>query len=273
VPQSTTLIIHSIPVDQIHLPKHKAEKVKKERLQGLAESIRKEGLVQPITVKRATDSFRRPTEARLARGGAPRRGARKYRYELVSGARRLAAIKFLGWTRIDARVIGSIKETRTTRRLESRGADPLNTVWPALLSSPSIDAIGAWVVSFKQLHWNFAVSSEALPSKEALAHWFHQMGDALMGGPDRMVLRTSRDCFAKPFRLPTTPDEEAELQALAVQQGPSAVYLWLYGKGSPLADVMDGLDWRVLGVQDPKQGLAELLISLRAQYSARENPR
>jgi hypothetical protein len=256
VPQSTTLIIQSIPLDQIHMPAHKSEKVKKERLHGLAESIRKEGLVQPITVKRAS---------------AKSSGRRKYKYELVSGARRLSALRLLGWTRIDARVLGAVKEPPAGR--PERGDDPMGEIWATLLLSSSIDAIGAWVVAFKQRHWNFMVSADALPNKEALAHWFHQMGDALMGGPDRMVLRTSRDCFSKPFRLPTTPDEEAELQELALHQGPSAVYKWLYGEDSPLAGVMDGLDWRVLGVQDPKKGLAELLTSLRAQYSSRENRR
>jgi len=57
--------------------------------------------------------------------------------------------------------------------------DPLASVWPKVLGNRAIEAMGGWVVTYKKEHWNFSVSSAAIPSKEALAAWFIQMASAL----------------------------------------------------------------------------------------------
>jgi ParB-like chromosome segregation protein Spo0J len=57
--------------------------------------------------------------------------------------------------------------------------DPLASLWPQLLGHRAIEAMGGWVVMYRKGHWNFSVSSTAVPTKEALAAWFIQMASAL----------------------------------------------------------------------------------------------
>src|ERR1700704_2959896 len=81
---------------QIKPSPHQARKLfDEENLWKLAESLRQEGLIQPITVRKLL----------------PMAGDREDPgYELVSGERRLRASKLLGWTKIEARVISVISE-------------------------------------------------------------------------------------------------------------------------------------------------------------------
>src|ERR1017187_8039898 len=75
---------------------HQARKAfDEENLWKLAESMRQEGLIQPITVRRLL-----PTAGERDDPG----------YELVSGERRLRAAKLLEWTDIEARVISVVSE-------------------------------------------------------------------------------------------------------------------------------------------------------------------
>src|SRR5258708_37867066 len=75
---------------------HQARKFfDEENLWKLAESLRQEGLIQPITVRKLL----------------PMAGNREDPgFELVSGERRLRAAKLLGWTMMEARVISVISE-------------------------------------------------------------------------------------------------------------------------------------------------------------------
>ena len=57
--------------------------------------------------------------------------------------------------------------------------DPLSLAWPQVHANRAVEAMGGWVVTYKKEHWNFAVSSTAIPTKEALAAWFIQMASAL----------------------------------------------------------------------------------------------
>jgi ParB family chromosome partitioning protein len=57
--------------------------------------------------------------------------------------------------------------------------DPLASAWPQVQTNRAVEAMGGWVVTYKKEHWNFAVSSTAIPTKEALAAWFIQMASAL----------------------------------------------------------------------------------------------
>lgn len=57
--------------------------------------------------------------------------------------------------------------------------DPLASAWPQVQTNRAVEAMGGWAVTYKNEHWNFAVSSTAIPTKEALAAWFIQMASAL----------------------------------------------------------------------------------------------
>jgi ParB family chromosome partitioning protein len=81
-------VIQDIPVDQIGPSRHQARKdFDEEDTKQLAESIDKEGLIQPITLRKVGDG-----------------------YEVVTGERRLRAVKSLGRTTIEARVIEVVNE-------------------------------------------------------------------------------------------------------------------------------------------------------------------
>src|SRR3954462_9296505 len=82
--------LQMVPLAQIKPSPHQARKhFDEENLWKLAESLRQEGLIQPITVRKLL----------------PMAGDREDPgYELVSGERRLRASKLLGWTKIEARV-------------------------------------------------------------------------------------------------------------------------------------------------------------------------
>src|SRR5438132_2816885 len=95
---------------------HQARKVfDEESLWKLAESLRQEGLIQPITVRKLL----------------PMAGDREDPgYELVSGERRLRAAKLLGWERIEARVISVISEGEVAAKglIENLQREDLNPI-------------------------------------------------------------------------------------------------------------------------------------------------
>ena len=98
----------SIPIDQIRPSPHQARKTFDEAsIQALAESIKQEGLLQPITVRRlgdtAVDDVGRATNF----------------FELIGGERRFRAVKLLGWTAIDAKVIKTISEAEAAAKGET----------------------------------------------------------------------------------------------------------------------------------------------------------
>ncbi len=81
------------------------------RLQGLADSIREQGLVQPVVVRRREDN----------------------RYQLVAGERRLRAVKRLGWERIPVVVMDASDERmRELALVENLQRDDLNPLEAAL---------------------------------------------------------------------------------------------------------------------------------------------
>src|SRR5687768_9436752 len=88
--------IRQILVNQILPSPHQARKdFDEEGLKALAESMRLEGLMQPVVV--------RPVPSPLP---SPARGEGEMTYfELISGERRLRAAKLLGWETIEAKVI------------------------------------------------------------------------------------------------------------------------------------------------------------------------
>src|SRR5437016_1368588 len=95
---------------------HQARKLfDEESLWKLAESLRQEGLIQPITVRQLL----------------PMAGDREDPgYELVSGERRIRAAKLLGWTKIEARVISVISEGEVAAKglIENLQREDLNPI-------------------------------------------------------------------------------------------------------------------------------------------------
>src|ERR1017187_328717 len=86
--------IQQIAIDQIRPSSHQVRKDFDEAgISSLAESIEKEGLIQPITVRRVGDG-----------------------YELIAGERRLRAVKSLGHPTIEARVIEVVSEAAASAK-------------------------------------------------------------------------------------------------------------------------------------------------------------
>src|SRR3977135_1343038 len=94
-PNSAPSSLQMVSLVLIRPSPHQARKYfDEENLWKLAESMRQEGLIQPITVRKLL----------------PMAGDREDPgYELVSGERRLRAAKLLGWPTIEARVISVIR--------------------------------------------------------------------------------------------------------------------------------------------------------------------
>jgi ParB family chromosome partitioning protein len=95
---------------------HQARKYfDEENLWKLAESMRQEGLIQPITIRQLL-----PTAGDREDPG----------YELVSGERRLRAAKLLGWNVIEARVISVISEGEVAAKglIENLQREDLNPI-------------------------------------------------------------------------------------------------------------------------------------------------
>jgi ParB family chromosome partitioning protein len=102
------ILVKSIPLSQIQPSKHQARKeFDPETLKGLADSMKAEGLIQPVTVRPVGDAF-----------------------ELISGERRLRAAKSLNWDAIDARVIETSSEAEAAAKglVENVQREDLNPI-------------------------------------------------------------------------------------------------------------------------------------------------
>lgn len=101
-------IVKSIPLTQIVPSPHQARKTFDiENLKGLAESMKQEGLLNPVVVRKVGTGF-----------------------ELISGERRLRAAKLLGWPAIEAKVIGTVSEAEAAAKglIENIQREDLNTI-------------------------------------------------------------------------------------------------------------------------------------------------
>src|SRR5882672_5570452 len=116
-PESAKAEFQSILVDQVKPSRHQARKVfDEESIKGLAESMKQETLLQPITVRAVT----RTEDSGLS----------PQSWELVSGERRLRAAKLLGWTAIDAKVIQTVSEGEAAAKglIENLQREDLNPI-------------------------------------------------------------------------------------------------------------------------------------------------
>src|SRR5258708_2412338 len=97
-----------IQITQIKPSRHQARKeFSEESLKGLAESMKQEGLQNPITVRQVGDA-----------------------YELVAGERRLRAAKLLGWNVIESKVIEPVSEGEAAAKgiIENIQREDLNPI-------------------------------------------------------------------------------------------------------------------------------------------------
>lgn len=164
---------------------------------------------------------------------------------------------------------------------DSLGEDPLKTLWPSLLQDPNLAAPGTWGVNYGaqgRPGWSFWVGVMGSDPKKDLAYWFRRMADRLEGGRERGELSGQRPTLKpkvyqiekkdlsgdlKNLRIPKTEGDVRQLEDLALE-GPGAVYAWIYGQDSVMADQMKGTRWADLGVSDPIEGVRKIVDSLRA---------
>jgi ParB family chromosome partitioning protein len=119
-------LVQQIPVDQIRPSSHQARKnFDQEALKGLAQSMKEEGLLQAITVRRVprAEGQAQSNDSELG----PRASAL---YELVSGERRLRAAKLLGWPAIDTKIIQTVSEAEAAAKglVENLQREDLNPI-------------------------------------------------------------------------------------------------------------------------------------------------
>ncbi len=113
----------AIPIDRIKSSPHQARKFfDQESIQALAESMRQEGLLQPITVRRLVE--KNPSVISQNADGD------RFYFELIAGERRLRAAKLLGWMRIDAKVIQTISDGEAAAKglIENLQREDLNPI-------------------------------------------------------------------------------------------------------------------------------------------------
>lgn len=111
-----TTIIQDIPIGAVRpSPMNPRKTITDEGLQELAENIRVNGLIQPVTV--------RPAEIKINRDGSP------CDYEIVCGERRYRAVKRLGWKTIPCIVREMTDEqaldAMITENLQRKDVDPM----------------------------------------------------------------------------------------------------------------------------------------------------
>lgn len=101
-------VFQDIPINRIRPSAHQGRKqFDPTRLRELAESMRAEGLLEPIIV-RVSGGGDTKTRGRGATTSSPRPrvpASPRPMYELISGERRLRAAKILGWKTIEAKII------------------------------------------------------------------------------------------------------------------------------------------------------------------------
>lgn len=182
------------------------------------------------------------------------------------------------------RAVTAILSGKNNRKVKKNGhgegVDPLAGQWPSMLLGPEIANAGSWGVTWGiggWPGWRFSVLAQGEDPRQGLAGWFRAMADHLekaisvpstdTSTPTNSHLPSEKelDTMAIEFRnmrLPQTPAEQAEVEALAAS-GPAAVYAWIYGKGSVVAKQMKLARWSDLGVADPTEGARTILTALK----------
>src|SRR5438552_12070768 len=123
-------VLQQLPLEKIQPSPYQARKdFTPEDLQDLANSMKEEGLLQPVLVRRSNDSF-----------------------QLVSGERRYRAAKLLNWPTIEAKVVQTVSEAEAAAKSlvenlqrkdlnpieEAEGFDRLNKLDPQYWTQDAI---------------------------------------------------------------------------------------------------------------------------------------
>ena len=95
---------------------------------------------------------------------------------------------------------------------------------------------------------------------------------------DQCVMPSSSSEFSqmqedqKSVRLPKSPEEQAEVEALATH-GPGAVYAWIFGPNSLMAKKIASATWADMNITDPLAGCRQLVEGIRKfQDSSSKKP-
>jgi ParB family chromosome partitioning protein len=153
--------------------------------------------------------------------------------------------------------------------------DPLEHIWPNLLSNASLVPGGAWNVEYgpppvkggkkaEIAGWNLFITTPGTAPKAELVDFLTKLAEALKGSPITVspplpVLQKNEP--QKP-RLPQNADEQQDLEAMA-QAGPGAVYAWIWGADSLMARTMAKMTWKEIGAPDPVTGCRNIVLVLR----------
>lgn len=165
--------------------------------------------------------------------------------------------------------------------------DPLEKVWEPLRVQEGFAPDLMWDVQYKEYApvpgkgtlegWVFFAHPIHENSARVLAAWFRQMATALEGKTplveesqvmnDRLQLDAKIATITAQFgdvRLPKTPQEEKELEALAEQGTPRDVFAWIYGKNNPRALMIPAeVSWKEFG-QSPKEAVRTIVEGLKS---------
>jgi ParB/RepB/Spo0J family partition protein len=154
--------------------------------------------------------------------------------------------------------------------------DPFSKIWAPLGLESSI-AIFTWDVSFNHRPgygagspsgWNFWVSSQTNTPKTAIKQVLKAIISAIGDTTEeeakaRMNVESITSTEGqKPLRLPNTDEEANEAMAQAFR-GPGALYAWIFGTNSPIAQKTKTLTWQALGVIDVDAAYAKIIDDLR----------
>jgi ParB family chromosome partitioning protein len=121
-------VYQEVPIEKIKPSRHQARK-DFDDVQGLADCMREEGLIEPVVLRQVDDG-----------------------YELISGERRLRAAKLLNWSAIEAKVIRTVSEAEAAAKglvenlqrqdlnpiEEAEGFQTLNQLDPKFWDQPQI---------------------------------------------------------------------------------------------------------------------------------------
>jgi ParB family chromosome partitioning protein len=122
-------IVVKLRLEQLRPSVHQSRKDYNEaKLQALAESMKHEGQLQPILVRKATSSQVLAPSQDVSGERSLELGADSY--ELVIGERRWRAAKLLGWETIEAKVITTVSEAEAAAKslVENTQRERLNPV-------------------------------------------------------------------------------------------------------------------------------------------------
>jgi hypothetical protein len=185
-----------------------------------------------------------------------------------------------GWSvrELKRRVEGkSAEETPAPAPVTPGEIDPLSGVWSVVTPKVKM-AEGFWQVTYKgERFWFFGVKAPGKKPVSTIATWAESLA-AQLRGQDAQNFESApkmADFHAKAsaalinqpeggaddydkMRRPKTPEDWKSFEA-AVDAGPYAFYVWLYGEGSELAKMSKGITWGDLGITDPHKMARELV--------------